>query len=396
MDKRKGHSRDRSVLQNLRNRILRGQPKPFSRMFTDWQFLVVLVLLLAFTNWLGKLWLFERSTLAGTDILLREAKPVPAVHCSLITINEQEFDRYLGEWLQPDKLASVLKNIVQYEPKVVVVDIDTSAPRFRTMVVPAGHSKIVWARVSREALKSDPGSRKRSYVWQAGAVLGNRPDQPEFSGSPLFPQDPDWTIRNFQRIVPIDARTPSLHWAAVHGLCESGLQYACALVKHDSAIEDLKVRPFLVDWDFRTVPLSDLMGAGGSAPPHAGGLGEIVLLGAGFSDNHPTSYGPKLGIEITASAIESELAPMSGPRWINEWSHWILKILLAFTIAWLNNRLLPLWATAGTLALLGLVFVASFLGIYYGAFRMDFLPFIIGIWIEQLVETSERAHNTAH
>ena len=69
----------------------------------DWRFLLILVILLVFTNWLGKRWVFHRATLAGTDILLQQPKPVPAVHCTLITINEQEFDAYLGEWLRPEQ-----------------------------------------------------------------------------------------------------------------------------------------------------------------------------------------------------------------------------------------------------------------------------------------------------
>lgn len=373
---------------------MRAQPKRFSSIFKDWQFLVVLVILLLFTNWLGKRWVFARATLAGTDILLRQPKRVPAAHCTLITIDEHEFETHLGEWLQPEKLARVLENIIKFEPETIVVDIDTSARRFGATVVPAGKAKIVWARVSHETLKNNPDGT-RSFVLQAGAVLGDRPAQPEYSGSPLFPQDPDSTIRNFQRVVPIDANAPALHWVALRALCASGAQDACALVNSDTTADDLIVRPFLTDWDFRTITLSDLMASGGDTHPYAGGLGEIVVLGASFSDIHPTSFGPKLGMELTASAIESELAPKVGPWRVYEWSHWILKILLAFAIAWLNNRLLPLWATAGTLLLLGLVFTASFLGIYYGVFRMDFLPFMIGIWIEQLIEVSESAHHTA-
>jgi CHASE2 domain-containing sensor protein len=396
MNTSKGQSRDRFSWRNLRRRILQSHPKPFSSVLTDWRFLTVLVILLIFTNWLGKRWVLEPATLGSTDILLRQRKPVPAAHCTLITIDEKEFNHYLGEYLQPEQLTSVLKNIIEYAPNVIVVDIDTSAPRFSSMPIPTGAPRIVWAQVAYETLKNNPSDGTRSLVWQAGAVLGKRPDQPEFSGTPLFPQDPDATVRNFQRTVTIDAHAPSLHWASLRAFCESGAQDACSIVKSENAIEDLKLRPFLTDWDFRTIPLSDLMGTGGDTLPHAGGLGEIVLLGANFSDIHPTSFGPRLGIELTAAAIESELAPKLGPWRVYEWSHWILKILLAFAIAWLNNRLLPLWATTGTLLLIGLVFTASFLGIYYGVLRMDFLPFMIGIWIEQLIEISERAHHTAH
>ncbi len=395
MHTKKGRLRNQSLIRNIANRILRAEPRKFSRIITDWQFLVVLVILLFFTNWMGKRWVLEPATLGTTDVLLRERNPVPAQHCTLITINEKEFDTYLGEWLQPAKLTSILQTILEYEPKVIVVDIDTSAPRFRETVIPQGKSKIVWARVAYETLKADAKDGTRSLVWQAGAVLGGRPDQPEYSGTPLFPQDPDAMVRNFQRFVTIDVRTPSLYWVTLSALSQTGVADADALVKNASAGDDQEFRPFLTNWNFPTLHLADLMTPGGTARPYAGGLGDVVLVGANFSDIHPTTFGPKLGIELTASALESEMAPKAGPWRAYEGSHWILKILLAFAIAWLNNRLLPLWATSGTLLLIGLVFVASFLGIYYGLFRMDFLPFMIGIWIEQLIEISQHAHHEA-
>ena len=386
-----------------RSRIWNPNPQPFVRIVTSWRFIVVLVPLLFFTNWLGHRWLFERGTLAGSDVLLSVTKPRPARYCRLVTIDEHEFDTYLGEWLQPEKLSNVLDVIVGYKPKVVVVDIDTSAPRFQSLRIPTSGSKIVWARVSHQEEKLDPGERSRSYVWKAGEVLGNRGNQPEYVGSPLLPQDPDFVIRGFQRVVPIDANTQSLHWVSIRAYCDAGDQEACALVRASSATgkvreadEQRNVREFHADWDFPSVPLSDLMSDGGNAKPHAGELGDIVLVGAKFSDIHPTPFGPKLGVELTASAVETELAGESRVWQVYGWSRWVLKVLLALAIAWLNSRLMPRWATAGTLLLLALVFVASFLGIYYGLFRMDFLPFMIGIWIEQLIEVSEHAQRAAH
>lgn len=402
MQREKEQSGSRFLWRNIRTRILRAQPKPFSSILRDWQFLVVLVILLFFTNWLGKRWVFEPATLGSTDILLRERKPALAKHCTLITFDEKEFDTYLGEWLQPKKLADVLATIMEYKPKVIVVDIDTSASRFRDLVIPADdsvtradNSKIVWARVSQEMLKTNPHTGTRSLVWEAGKVLGGRADQPEFSGTPLFPQDSDATVRSFQRIVTIDAHAPSLYWVSLHALSQSGAAYADVPLKNDDTKDDQQLRPFLTDWYFPTITLTDLMSPGGSARPQANALGDVVVLGANFSDIHPTSFGLKLGVELTAAALESELAPKEGPWLIFGGSHWILKIVLAFAIAGLNNRLLPLWATTGTLLLIGLVFTASFLGIYYGVFRMDSLPFMIGIWIEQLIEISQRAHHTA-
>jgi len=380
-------------------------PESFFRAFVNWKFLVTLAALLLGTDWLGHRWLFERTTLAGTDVLLGVTKPRPAEHCRLVTINELEFNRYLGEWLQPEKLTEVLRAILAYEPKVLVVDIDTSAPRFRKLEVPASKSRIVWARVSRQELTSTGGA-KRSYIWKAGEVLGNRPSPPEYVGSPLFPQDPDGTVRSFQRVVSIDANAESLHCAILRAYCDAQMKQACAVVQpgrgsepggRDAAdAEAARVRPFQADWEFPAIPLSDLMPQGGSAKPHPGELGDVVLLGATFSDIHPTSFGPKLGIELLASAVETELAGESRPWPVYGWSRWLVKILLALAVVWLNTRLMPMWAAGGTLVLLALVFVASFLGIYYGLFRMEFLPFMLGIWIEQLVEGSERAQQRTH
>jgi hypothetical protein len=112
------------------------------------------------------------------------------------------------------------------------------------------------------------------------------------------------------------------------------------------------IRELHTDWDFPSVPLSDLMSEGGNAKPHAGELGDIVLVGAKFSDIHPTPFGPKLGVELTASAVETELAGESVVWQVYGWSRWVFKVLLALAIAWLNSRLMPRWATAGTLLLL--------------------------------------------
>jgi hypothetical protein len=118
--------------------------------------------------------------------------------------------------------------------------------------------------------------------------------------------------------------------------------------------------------------------------------------GGKFSDIHSTPFGPRLGIELTASAVETELGVKTGPSYVHGWSQLVAKILLALGIAWLNSRLMPIWAAMGTMMLMALVFVLSFVGIYYGLFRMEFLPFIIGIWIEQLIEGSERAQHASH
>jgi hypothetical protein len=164
---------------------------------------------------------------------------------------------------------------------------------------------------------------------------------------------------------------------------------------NSSQQEMFKSRDLHIDWDFPSIPLADLMGGGGNSKPRAEQLSDIVFLGGKFSDIHPTPFGAKLGIELSAAAVETEMAGKTEPLHVRGSSQWVLKILLALGIAWLNSRLMPMWAAMATMLLIALVFVASFVGIYYGLFRMEFLPFIIGIWIEQLIEGSERAQHAS-
>ena len=214
-------------------------------------------------------------------------------------------------------------------------------------------------------------------------------------GAPVFPQDPDATVRRFQRVVKLqDASVPSLHWEALRAYCDSGSDQACALIRSaNSGTRNPDAYDFYVDWDFTRIPVSDLMSEGGTARPKSGGLGDIVMLGGKFEDIHPTPFGPRLGIEMAAAAIETELPGSHEPKHVEGWLHWVIKIVLAMAIAALNNRLLPLWAALGTILLIALTFPARFLGIYYGLFRMDFLPFMLGIRIEQLVEGAVHAQN---
>ena len=365
-------------------------------------FLLTLIALIIFTNWLGERWIFRSGSLVGSDVLVRAAKPVAAEHCRLILVNQEDFTKYFGETLEPAKLADVLTAILKYQPKVLVVDIDTSASRFRNLENKIGKhpaSTIVWARVSNEELKSDPREIDRVYDWSNGGVLGGDSSSVDNSGSPLFPLDPDSTVRGFQRTVVLknrdqkDREIPALHWVALKAYCKSGGNF-CSLVDHpDSA--DQAVRPFDGNWDFVSFPLSDLMKESG-LKVQPGQLGDIVILGASFSDIHTTSFGPKLGIELTASAIETEILESSKWQFLG-WPlavmHWGGKIILGFLIALLNSKLKPLWALLGISLLVALVFLVSFAAYYSLHFQIEFLPFMIGIWIEQLVQGAERAQH---
>jgi len=350
------------------------------------QFLAVLVVLLLATDWIGHRWLFERGTLAGTDILLAKRDRPSGKHCRLVTISEAEYNKYLGECIETEKLEAVLKALLAYHPRVLAIDIDTSAPRFASLRIPSTETKIVWARVSHQVGEKD-ASGKRTYSFKVGEVLGNRPAQPEFIGSPLFIMDPDGVVREFARKIQVNARPETLPWTMVRAYCEEKGKKACAAVRED---ESEQPREYGTDWDVWETPLSDVLAHSTSDRPDAGEL-DVMVLGGNFNDLHETPFGTRLGIELIAFQFETELAGEPEPPAVLGWSKWIIKLSLALAVAWLNHRLMPRWAAISMLLLLTLVFFASFLGIYYRIFRLEFLPFMIGLWIEQLVEGAEHA-----
>jgi len=385
-----------SVLTHRASRLRVTNPRPFSRVLISPGLLITCALLLWFTNWLGHRWLFERATLLGNDVLLSVTKVGVATHFRVITVDAKEYADYLGEGMLPDKLSDVIAAILKYEPKVLAIDVDTSQPRFQQLHLPRTHSRMVWARVARqEQITSDSHNKKR-FQWVVGEVLGNRPDQPSYAGNPLFPQDADWTVRGYQRAISLaDARVPSLHWEIVRAYCDAVQDQACAKLRSRGLTATDDVQDFVADWDVPQTPLSDLMAEGGSAVPRPGALGDIVLLGASFGDIHPTPFGPKLGAELIGAAVESELAGVQFAHGDVDWSKWPIKIFLAIFIAWLNTRLAPVWAASSTLCLVLVIFVGSFLGTYYGIFRLEFVPFMLGVWIEQLIEGTINAHHIA-
>jgi CHASE2 domain len=390
------YSRSRST--GWTGKIFLRNPRPFRRVFLSKSFLIVLVTLLLLTNWLGYRWLFERATLTGDDVLRAITPRRMATHCRLITISEGDYLKYLGEWLQPERLERVLQTILSYEPRVLAIDIDTSQPRFRQIALDHSAPKIVWARVSHQRALRANAQGNITYEWVAGEVLGNRTNQPSYVGSPLFPQDPDWTVRGFQRSVSLaDAKVPSLHWSILQAYCGAGAQQACSVIRqHGSGgSADTRVREFSANWDISRVQLSDLMISGGNTVPRSGALGDIVILCAGSGDLHPTPDGLKLGGELTAAAVEEELNHAHELTPVPSALKWLLKVLLAILIGWLNSRLTPLWAMSSMILLLAFIFVLSFVGIYYGLFRMEYLPFILGMWIEQLVDGAIHAHQHA-
>jgi hypothetical protein len=164
----------------------------------------------------------------------------------------------------------------------------------------------------------------------------------------------------------------------------------------ESSREDSGVREFHTPYRFVRFPLSDVMLRKTEAPPLANSdnilRGKVVILGGSFGDEHPTSFGTKLGIEVVGSAVEDELAG-SSPTRLRTALTYATKVMIAICLAVFYTYLRPRYAFGAT-ALLGAATVAlSFAAFYYNAYRIDFVPFLIGMWLEQLDHLLELPHH---
>jgi CHASE2 domain-containing sensor protein len=128
--------------------------------------------------------------------------------------------------------------------------------------------------------------------------------------------------------------------------------------------------------------------ASASVPKENALRGKVVILGAAESDDHLTPFGFLSGAEITATAVETELEHGHYAH-LGLYSKYTLKIGLALLLAALYHFLKAPFALAATLLLLGAVFAGAFFAFYFASLHVDFVPFLVGIWIEQLYDTAQ-------
>jgi CHASE2 domain-containing sensor protein len=121
---------------------------------------------------------------------------------------------------------------------------------------------------------------------------------------------------------------------------------------------------------------------------------EIVFLGGYYStgDVHPTPFGTQPGVELVAAAAEADLGPSNSTE-MGTVGMYFLKILLGIGVAACHHYLKPRYALIMIVGILGImVFFGTFLAFYFTSYRANFVPFVLGLWIEQLYEGSEKAH----
>jgi CHASE2 domain-containing sensor protein len=367
--------------------------------------LPVIVLASCFTLILdhyGWLRSFETGAL-DRFFLLREK--VPAHDVVLVEIDDADYLQLFHETspLDPPTISDVIDAIAKNEPRLIAIDIDTSAAVFRNVKVLSQWPPVVWARGAHQ--------EDKSLVLEG--ILGNNDRHQDLtSGIAVMPVDSDSKIRHFQReylatlpngkddsIVRVD----SFHWAIVKKYCEIARtddrckKLFAGEVTREAADQDLilnlAIDPYAFDPHIRVSQVLDQANTGnpGGVPPLLLSMKDkIVLLGGNYaaaSDYHLTGNGTESGTELAAIAIESEL---SGTR-LRHASHFVLviaEVIAGLALVFLNyffpigwKHLLAL-ASIPVLALLGSWIVFSSLALW-----VSFVPTLIATQFHRLYDS---------
>jgi CHASE2 domain-containing sensor protein len=141
--------------------------------------------------------------------------------------------------------------------------------------------------------------------------------------------------------------------------------------------------------------LRDIFGASGAsrglpASKHSEVSGKIVLLGGTYDpqDRHQTALGLQDGVELVASAVESELNPQSSKELGLVWEI-LIDIVITLLVVGLSYFLRPHWAMAGALALVAVLFLFGPLFAIVAGYRTSAISFSLGVLLEQMAHGAD-------
>jgi hypothetical protein len=356
---------------------------------------VFALFLVWFSGWISEFWIFKYPNLRLNEALKSLEKPLLPEHTSLVVITSEEYEceEYFGgkSPLNPDVLGKAIRAVLDRNPAVLVVDIDTSAAAFGAMSLGETKTRIVWARSIHRV-------KGKTYT---GRVLGEAAGA-KSQGFAASPPDPDGAIRSFPRELFTDGKYfATVHWRAVQefrALKEGRQAPAWGTPAPESVNLEVARLSNNYNYELHTKTLADFLPPVSAncklpdkATPNTENLdGKIVVFGGNyqFGNTHKNPFDEKWGVEILGSAIEAEL---SGNGVGHIPGKWIFKLAIGAVIGLLFHFLFALPATILSLAVLTLIALAGNIVAVVFGYEGAVIPFVLGVLIEQLVNLLEQA-----
>lgn len=246
---------------------------------------------------------FRRMETMALDFTMLASAPTGNSDVVIVRITDDDYRTYFGgkSPLNPAQLRDLIDTIVSAGPKVIGVDLDTSAEAFQSFQVPQEWHSVVWAS------NATYSNVHRKYL--LSGVLGKKPPTVPF-GLVTLRLDSDGAIRRYTRFYDTGAGTAasSLPWAMLKKFRDDNSSLPAA--------PDFK-EEFLINYPgppestyFFWIPVSKLYEMSAQGGLGKGNLfeGKMVILGGDYSaqDEHDTPVGWMTGPQILASIIETE------------------------------------------------------------------------------------------
>jgi len=366
----------------------------------------VLILLMLTSHSLSHLWVFQYVGLVSADRLDALRKPERPVRTVIVFVTEEERRALLGgvSPIPVGNLLAAVCAVLRAKPDVLGVDLDTA--HVSPFPVPRSRTKIVWARGIRYTREFLASGREKIQINQDYLLGQSNPDV--LSGLAVAPVMPDWSIRQIPACYEYDEGRVMPTMIAELARAAGKHMPECSGQGIETSFE---VGAYRIHYQFDRFTLKDFgpqtldkvalercrKGEGEWADSAASTFrplaNRVVLLGGEYDpqDWHPTPYGQKPGVEVLASLTEHVLQG-SAAFHIDDWFEWTTKLILALAIAWIHSRFRPLAALL--LSLIGLatlVAAGGALAAYFSAYRASTVPFLLGIVLEQLVTSADKA-----
>lgn len=260
--------------------------------------MIAIVSALPLTLILSSVGAFRHFEMPTLDALMHLREAPQDSDVMIVRISQADYKSH-PDWkrpLDPVKLQDIINKIGRGKPKVIGVDINTSAPEFKNLQLEPGIPPVVWAR---EAAYSD---RDKKFFLED--VLGGTP--PPRSGIRILRLDSDKVVRRYRRFYETgNGPFPSLAQALVK-------EYRPATALAES--QDEMLIQFAGDpkhsYRFNLSVSEILRLADGVHWPDNDVLKDrVVLLGTDYAgeDEHSTPLGRMKGVDVLAQIVETEL-----------------------------------------------------------------------------------------
>jgi len=330
------------------------------------------------------------------DARMRLTKAPGDSSVAIVSIDDEDYQTlFHGQSpLDPIRLATLIGALAAGDPTVIVVDIDTSDPRFKGFTLgnpddgtPEKKPRFVWEREVRH-LPERAGENLEPLD-----VLGGKSDLDTATntlGLALLIEDPDGVTRRYRRLIPTrQGNLMSLPWAAAKTFLE--------VVKRDVPQESTNDLVIAYSGDregSHRVKLSaaKTLEMSKQWPAASPIRDKIVLLGGSYldQDRHETPLGRLTGVEILANVIETETEHGGGHPAPGLLPMLVLQAFEALGLIVLFHAFPLRRALLWSLVVIPVAIACSFIASGSLSQTLYFLPILIGLVLFELYEHIRR------